>query len=159
APLALALTAALASALSYGVATGRLVFAPLMQRTGQQLLIGTISLAIVLQEFMRLAQGPRHLWLRPMLNTPSAVVRAGGFLVTVPPAAMTGAVLCLLAAVAVLSLMRASRFGRTWRACADDPVAAELFGVDRGRVLFQTFALASVLTGLAGYVATIYYGT
>ncbi|HEU4380690.1 MAG TPA: branched-chain amino acid ABC transporter permease, partial [Hyphomicrobiaceae bacterium] len=52
-----------------------------------------------------------------------------------------------------------SRFGRTWRACADDPLAAELFGVDRGRVLFQTFALASLLTGLAGYVATIYYGT
>ena len=94
-PLTLALVAALASALSYGVATGRLVFAPLMQRTGQQLLIGTISLAIVLQEFMRLAQGPRHLWLRPMLNTPSAVARADDFLVTVTPAAMTAAVLCL----------------------------------------------------------------
>ena len=158
-PLTLALSAALASALSYGVATGRLVFAPLMQRTGQQLLIGTISLAIVLQEFMRLAQGPRHLWLRPMLNTPSAVVRADDFLVTVTPAAMTGALLCLVAALAVLWLMKASRFGRTWRACADDPLAAELFGVDRGRVLFQTFALASLLTGLAGYVATIYYGT
>jgi branched-chain amino acid transport system permease protein len=158
-PLTLALVAALASALSYGVATGRLVFAPLMQRTGQQLLIGTISLAIVLQEFMRLAQGPRHLWLRPMLNTPSAVARADDFLVTVTPAAMTGAVLCLAAALAVLGLMKATRFGRTWRACADDPVAAELFGVDRGRVLFQTFALASLLTGLAGFVATIYYGT
>ena len=150
-PLTLALVAALASALSYGVATGRLVFAPLMQRTGQQLLIGTISLAIVLQEFMRLAQGPRHLWLRPMLNTPSAVARADDFLVTVTPAAMTAAVLCLAAALAVLALMQASRFGRAWRACADDPVAAELFGVDRGRVLFQTFALASLLTGLAGY--------
>jgi branched-chain amino acid transport system permease protein len=158
-PLTLALAAALASAFSYGVATGRLVFEPLMQRTGQQLLIGTISLAIVLQELMRLAQGPRHLWLRPMLNTPSAVARADDFLVTVTPAAMTGAVLCLAAALAVLVLMRATRFGRAWRACADDPVAAELFGVDRRRVLFQTFALASLLTGLAGFVATIYYGT
>jgi branched-chain amino acid transport system permease protein len=158
-PLVLALGAALVSALSYGVATGRMVFAPLMQRTGQQLLIGTISLAIVLQEYMRLAQGPRHLWLRPMLNTPSAVVRSDDFLVTVTPAAMTGAVLCLVAALAVLGLMKASRFGRAWRACADDPLAAELFGVDRGRVLFKTFALASLLTGLAGYVATVYYGT
>ncbi len=158
-PLALALAVALTSALSYGIATGRLVFAPLMQRTGQQLLIGTISLAIVLQEYMRLAQGPRHHWLRPILNTPSAVARSEDFVVTVTPAAMTAAAICLAAALAVLALMRMSRFGRAWRACADDPLAAELFGIDRGLVLFKTFALASLLTGLAGYVATVYYGT
>ena len=39
------------------------------------------------------------------------------------------------------------------------PLAAELFGVDRGRVLLFTFALASALAGLAGYVMTVYYGT
>ena len=55
--------------------------------------------------------------------------------------------------------MRWSRFGRAWRACADDAGAAALFGVDRGRVLLATFALASVLAGLAGYVMTVYYGT
>ena len=55
--------------------------------------------------------------------------------------------------------MRWSRFGRAWRACADDALAAELFGVDRGRVLLRTFALASALAGLAGYVMTVYYGT
>jgi branched-chain amino acid transport system permease protein len=158
-PLALALTVALTTALSYGIATGRLVFAPLMLRTGQQLLIGTISLAIVLQEFMRLAQGSRHLWLRPMLNTPSAVARSDDFVVTVTPSAITGAAICLIAALALLAVMKRTRFGRAWRACADDPLAAELFGIDRGAVLFKTFALASLLTGLAGYVATVYYGT
>jgi branched-chain amino acid transport system permease protein len=90
-PLGLALVAALSAALSYGIATGRLVFAPLMQRSGQQVLIGTISLAIVLQEFMRLAQGPRHQWLRPILNAPTAVVRADDFVVTVTPVALVAA--------------------------------------------------------------------
>ena len=158
-PLGLALVAALSASLAYGIATARLVFAPLMRRTGQQVLIGTISLAIVLQEFMRLAQGPRHQWLRPVLNAPTAVARADEFVVTVTPVAVLAATLCLLAGLALLALMRFTRFGRAWRACADDPLAAALFGVDRAAVLFRTFALAAVLTGLAGYVATVYYGT
>jgi branched-subunit amino acid ABC-type transport system permease component len=73
--------------------------------------------------------------------------------------ALTAAALCLTAALALLALMRWSRFGRAWRACADDALAAELFGVDRGRVLLATFALAATLSGLAGYVMTVYYGT
>jgi branched-chain amino acid transport system permease protein len=155
AALALALTAGL----SYGIATGRFVFAPMMRQSGQRVLIGTIALAIVLQEFLRLAQGARLKWVQPMLNAPYAVARAGDFVVTVTPVAMAAAVLCLLTAALVLGLMRRSRFGRAWRACADDPGAAELFGVDRRMVLLKTFALASVTAGLAGYVVTIYYGT
>ena len=149
----------LSAGLAYGVATGRLVFAPLMRQSGQRVLIGTIALAIVLQEGLRLAQGSRLKWVQPMLNAPYAVARAGNFVVTVTPMALLAAALCLGAALALLALMRWSRFGRAWRACADDALAAELFGVDRGRVLLATFALASALAGLAGYVMTVYYGT
>jgi branched-chain amino acid transport system permease protein len=159
AALALALLLALTSTLSYGVAASRLVFAPLMRLTGQQVLIGTIALAIVLQEALRLMQGAKPLWVRPLFNTPHAIARSGDFVVTVTPMAMAAVLLCLIAVLALLLFMRASRFGRAWRACADDPVAAALFGVDRGAVLLETFALASLLAGLAGYVVTVYYGT
>jgi branched-chain amino acid transport system permease protein len=157
--LGLALLLALATGLAYGVAVGRFVVAPLMDRTGQQLLIGTIALAVLLQEYLRLAQGPRLLWVQPLLNEPYALARAGDFVVTVTPVAVAVALVCLIAALAVLALIRLSRFGRAWRACADDPLAAELFGIDRRRLLLTTFALASALAGLAGYVVTIYYGT
>jgi branched-subunit amino acid ABC-type transport system permease component len=158
-PLALALTFALTAALSHGIASAWLVFQPLTRLSGQQVLIGTIALAIVLQEYLRLAQGSTLRWVRPLLNEPFAVARSGDFVVTMTPAAMTAAALCLSAALALLLLMRASRFGRAWRACADDAGAAALFGVDRGMVLMKTFALASALAGLAGYVVTVYYGT
>lgn len=158
-PLLLALALALMAALCWGVASGRFVFQPLAAQTGQRVLIGTVALAIVLQEFLRLAQGSRLKWVQPMLGTPYAVARAGDFVVTVTPMAAGSAALCLLAAGALVGLMHATRFGRSWRACADDPGAAELFGVDRGRVLLGTFALGSVLAGVAGYVVTIYYGT
>jgi branched-subunit amino acid ABC-type transport system permease component len=157
--LALALMLALLSALSCGIATGRLVLTPLMRLSGQQALIGTMALAIVLQEFLRLTQGSRLLWVEPMFNAPYAVARAGDFLVTITPIALAAALLCLLAALALLALMKFSRFGRAWRACADDPLAAALFGIDHGLILFKTFVLASALAGLAGYVMTIYYGT
>jgi branched-chain amino acid transport system permease protein len=157
--LAVALLLALGAALAYGVASGRFVFAPLMGQTGQRVLIGTIGLALVLQEALRLAQGSRLKWVQPILNAPRAVVRAGDFVVTVTPMALVAAGLCLSAVTALLALMRWSRFGRAWRACADDGRAAELFGIDRGRVLLETFALASILAGLAGYVMTVYYGT
>ena len=159
AALLLALVFALVAGLAYGVTSGRFVFAPLMGQTGQRVLIGTIGLAIVLQEGLRLAQGSRLKWVQPLLNAPHAVARAGDFVVTVTPIALGAAALCLGAALGLLALMRWSRFGRAWRACADDALAAELFGIDRGRVLLRTFALASLLAGLAGYVMTVYYGT
>ena len=159
AALTLAFLLALTSALSYGVAASRLVFAPLMRLTGQQVLIGTIALAIVLQEVLRLTQGAKPLWVRPLFNTPHAIARSGDFVVTVTPVAMGTVLLCLVAVLALLVFMRSSRFGRAWRACADDPIAAALFGVDRRAVLLGTFALASLLAGLAGYVVTVYYGT
>ena len=157
--LALALLLALGAGLMHGVATGRFVLAPLMGQSGQRVLIGTIGLAIALQEYLRLAQGARLQWLRPMLNVPQPVARAGDFVVTVTPMALAAAALCLTGALATLALLRWSRFGRTWRACADDAGAAELCGVERGRVMMQTFALSAALAGLAGYVMSVYYGT
>jgi branched-chain amino acid transport system permease protein len=157
--LACALGLALAAALSYGTATGRLVLEPLVRRSGQQALIATMALAIVLQEYLRLTQGSRLVWLKPVFDAPYAVVRAGDFVVTITPIALTTAAVCLAAALALLGLMKLSRFGRAWRACADDPFAAALFGIDRNVVLLKTLALASALAGLAGYAMTVYYGS
>jgi branched-chain amino acid transport system permease protein len=157
-PLSFALLLALVAAAAHGVATGRMLFAPLMRSAGQHVLIGTIALAIVLQEYLRLAQGSKLVWLQPLFSMPYAVARAGDFVVTLTPVAITAAALCLLAGAALIGLLKVSRFGRAWRACSDDPAAAALFGIDHRVVLLRTFALASLLAGLAGYVVTIYYG-
>jgi len=156
--LLLAVVLALAAATVHGVVVGRLLFAPLFRAAGQHVLIGSIALAIVLQEYLRLTQGAKLIWVHPIFNTPYAVARSGDFVVTFTPVALAAAALCLLAAVGLIGLLKASRFGRAWRACADDPAAAALFGIDHRLLLLKTFALASVLAGLAGYVVTVYYG-
>jgi branched-chain amino acid transport system permease protein len=156
--LFVAVVLALMAATLHGVVVGRLLFAPLLRSAGQHVLIGSIALAIVLQEYLRLTQGAKLIWVPPVFNTPYAVVRSGDFVVTFTPIALAAALLCVVAALALMALLRSSRFGRAWRACADDAEAAALLGIDHRLLLLKTFALASGLAGLAGYVVTVYYG-
>lgn len=156
--LALALLLAVSTGGAFGVASGRLVFAPLHRASGQQALVATVGLSLFLQEFLRLTQGARIPWVNPILNEPFALLRAGEFYVAATPIAFLVGALALVAALALLAIMRWTRLGRQWRAYADDPIAAELFGIAPGAIFAKTFALASALAGLSGFVMTIYYG-
>jgi branched-chain amino acid transport system permease protein len=153
---------AVAGALSAGwsAVVGRFVVAPLHERhrLGQPILIATAAVALTAQEFLRVAQGPRERWMPPVFSEPIALARAEGFIVTVTPMQMSVAAIALAAALGVLWLLARSRFGRSWRAFADDPRTAALFGVDARRLMATTFVLAGLLAGLAGWIVAIYYG-
>jgi branched-chain amino acid transport system permease protein len=157
-PVALALALAITTAAAFGIASGRLVFAPLHRATGQQALVAAVGLSLFLQEFLRLTQGGRLRWVNPILNDPFAVARSGDFVAAATPIALLVGAFALTAAACLLAVMKASRFGRQWRAYADDPLAAELFGVDPKAIFAKTFALASAMAGLSGFVMTIFYG-
>jgi branched-chain amino acid transport system permease protein len=135
------------------------VFQPLHRASGQQALIASIGLALFLQEFLRLAQGDRPAWVGPIFNAPFGVARAGDFFVAATPGALIAGAVALLAGLALVFAMRNSRFGRRWRAYADDSLAARLFGVSPRAIFAETFALASAFAGLAGAVMTLYYGS
>ena len=123
------------------------------------MLVATIGLALFLQEFLRLTQGSRLAWVSPILNTPFGVARAGDFIVTTAMNALLAAGLALAAGGALVALMASTRFGREWRAYADDPLGAQLLGVSPTTIFARTFALASGFAGLAGYVMTMFYGS
>jgi branched-subunit amino acid ABC-type transport system permease component len=139
---------------------GRAVVAPLhaRHRLGQPILIATIAAAVAIQEFLRLFQGVRERWLPPLFSEPIGLARAGEFIVTVTPMQLTIAGAALAAALSVLWLFARTRFGRAWRAFADDPATAALFGVSGERVLAGTFLLAGLNAGLAGWIVAVYYG-
>lgn len=158
----ISLFAALAVALwvsaTYGAFAARLVFAPIARQRGQVVLIASTGLAIFLSEYVRIAQGSGMRWAPPLFNTPFGVARSGDFVVSVTPMALAVTLIALLSAYCIISAMRRSRFGRAWRACADDPLAAELFGLSPSTVLLKAFLLASLMAGLGGAVTTLYYG-
>jgi len=158
----LAVALAIAAGLSAGwsAVVGRLVVAPLhaRHRLGQPILIATAAVALTAQEFLRAAQGPRERWMPPTFSEPIALARGGSFVVTVTPMQIVVVSAALVAAFSVLWLLARSRFGRAWRAFADDPKTAALFGVDGSRLIATTFVLAGLCAGLAGWIVAVYYG-
>ncbi len=157
AALALGGLLAAQAAMLHGVVIGRLVVAPLIA-SPLPVLIGTTGLMLVISEYLRLAQGGDMRWIPPVFNTPLPLLRSGPFVATTTPVALVTATGTAVLAGLLLVVMRRTGFGRNWRAFADDPMAASLFGVDARRVFATTFALAAALAGFAGFVMTAFYG-
>jgi branched-subunit amino acid ABC-type transport system permease component len=156
--LALALVLAASTGAFHGIAVARLVFQPLARASGQHALVATVGLSLFLQEYLRLTQGANLIWVGPYFSTPLAIARAGSFVVTVTPITLFVAGGAAWAAAGLLAIIKFTGFGRAWRAYADDPKAAALFGVDPQAIFAKTFALASMVAGIAGFVMTIFYG-
>jgi branched-chain amino acid transport system permease protein len=148
-----------AAAALWGLATSRWVFHPLRDATGQQALVASVGLAMAIDEFLRLTQGNRPVWVSPMLNAPFGLARSGDFVVTSALDALLSGGFAILAGLTLVAAMRFTRFGRRWRAYSEDPLAAQLFGVSPRAILAQTFALAGAFAGLSGFVMTMYYGS
>jgi branched-chain amino acid transport system permease protein len=159
APLLIAafgLAAVVASA--WGFASARVLFIPLRQARGQQVLVATVGLAIFLRELLRLAQGDRSSWMSPQLNQPIALARAGDFVAVVTPMAFVVSAVTLTTGLGLVVIFRFSRFGRELRAYADDPLATEMMGISPAAVTARAFALSGALAGLAGATMTAAFG-
>ena len=156
--LAAAFALAAAVACGWGFASARCVFIPLRLARGQQALVATIGLALFLQELLRIAQGDRTSWMSPLFNQPFALARSKEFIAVATPMTFVSAALALMVGLGLVLLFRWTRTGREWRAYADDPLAAELFGVSPVALTARAFALAGALAGLAGGIMTAAYG-
>ena len=147
------------SALGWGVASGVWALAPLRNASGQQTLVATVGLAIFLSELLRLTQGAPPNWVAPVLNAPFGLARAGDFVVTTSADALFSAAVALAAgrgagagdALSAASAASGAPMPTTRsppRCSASIPTACSC----------KTFALASALAGLAGFVMTMFYG-
>ena len=156
-PVAAVLGAVMLAAL-YGAVVARVVVTPMAGRSGQHVLVASAGLMIALEEFLRLAQGARTLWLPPVFNAPLVLAHSAGFDVTVTPMMLATALAAAVAGLTLLAFLKRSRFGRMWRATSDDPLAAELFGISYSAMLGLSFALAAALAGFAGALIALHYG-
>lgn len=145
---------------SWSWLVGRMVIAPLHRRhrAGQPILVATIAVALGITEMLRLTQDARDRWLPPFFHQPLVLAHAGDFAVTVTPVQICVSTIAIVAATGLLLALGRTRLGRQWRAFADDPPAARLFGVSPQVLLAVTFALAGADAGLAGWIVAVYYG-
>jgi branched-chain amino acid transport system permease protein len=152
------LVGAVFAAALYGAVIARFAIWPIRNATGQAALIASVGVYLALSEYLRLTQGSTGRWIPPVANTPLPVARAGDFVVTTTPMALAVVAIGLAAAAVIVVTLKFTRFGRAWRAYADDPKAAALFGIDALRLLDRTFVMACGAAGIAGFIMVAHYG-
>lgn len=145
--LALAVIAVLGTTLA-GAYVERLCFAPHRQGSAIAAMVASFALWMQLEELATLAL-PRHVYPFPALHG-GAPLEMGALSLRVESLVMLGAA---LAACAVLWwILYRARFGIAVRAVIDQPNAAQLAGISVPRTFMLTFAMASAIGGLAGFL-------
>lgn len=150
-----ALAAGMLGASAVGYALERTVISPLRGRNVLMTLIGTLGVAIMLENGMSLIAGPDP------VSYPNLVPRE---FVDIGPVTLTlrqvvNFAICLALLVLVSLYVRATKFGRATRAIAERPDVAAAFGVDVGRVCQATILIASAMAGVAAVSVGALYGS
>jgi branched-chain amino acid transport system permease protein len=141
-----------------GLGLNRLALRPLFDKPSQALMIASLGAGIVVSETLRAATGGREQWLAPLLT--DTIVEVAGDPFSVRISAMQAALFVLAVALVggLFAVMSHSRYGRLWRATAEDPRMARLLGVDTAAVIAATVAASSAFAAAAGFIVAVYYG-
>lgn len=158
ASLLLGIVSALAYAALVSGILSRRVFAPLAGRSPNAIVVTTLGVSIVLMELVRIGSDTKDFWLPPMLASPVVFASGESFRVTLTVIQLVNCGVAALLIAGAALLLQHSRYGRLWRAVSDDPSAAELCGVDVGRVFRGAVLGGSMAAAAAGILAALYYG-
>lgn len=121
------------------------LFRRLARTSGFTILVGTLALAIVLQEIIGLAWGHDALGVGAPLTD---IVVIGG--VRVPAYRLIVIAIVVVVAVLLAVLVYRTAYGRSLRAIAQNREIAELSGVNVNIVTLTTFALSGAMASLGG---------
>ena len=136
----------------------RTVLEPLRAGNPNTIVAATLAVAIVLMELGRLAMDSRDLWLPPILATTIVFWRDGAFPVTLTLIQIVDVAVVAAAVSLTAAWLARSRFGASWRAICDDPLAASMCGIDSRRIFRATVVVSGMLAALAGVLAAIHFG-
>jgi branched-chain amino acid transport system permease protein len=160
-PLWLILVAALLVAMS-GCAVlsfyiEKIAYRPLRNAPRLVPLISAIGMSILLQTIAMIIWGRTPLNFPQLLPEQSLAIFGTGALVTVKELIIM--LIALIVMVALLFLVKKTRFGRAIRATAENPQVAGLMGVNTTRIISYTFILGGTLAALAGVMIASNYGS
>lgn len=158
-PVLAAVLVALLNTAAVGLLIGQYVVGPLVRYGSLAVLIATLGLAIALEEFMRLINNSREVWLGPVLNRPIVAITRDGSTVQVTTIQCLVVGCALTLALGLSVLIARHPFGRVWRACSQDIDMARLCGIDVRRAALATFVLAALCAAVAGAMMAVYYGS
>ena len=151
-PLAVAIAATLCAAALFGLVVERIAVRPFFRAGSPVWLLSTIALGIIVENVAMLTFGkdarafPSSLALKPVFVLGASVYPQELLLPAVGLALMGGAQL----------FYHRTFYGRQLKAVAWDSEAAGLMGIHVPRAVAVSYALSSVLAGVAGYTAMFF---
>ncbi|GGF73502.1 hypothetical protein GCM10007301_36660 [Azorhizobium oxalatiphilum] len=159
--LVIGVLAAMATSAAWALLIGHFMLRRFRDRQngGQGVLIASIGLALALREALTLQRSVTAGWLPPLLHASIPLAGSPAFAATITPAALVAITATGGAVGFVVMAMRASAFGRNWRAMADDPRMAALCGIAPERLISQTCLISGALAGLSGAMLVLVFGS
>lgn len=147
-PILPAALAAVAASTAFGVLVGAVTFVPAVARLpGSSALVLTAGLLTFLIGVTLIVWGNQPYALPPFSGEAPFVI--GGLRVPTQGVWLAGLAAAMIAGLWLL--LQKTTLGRALRACAENPLAARLMGIDLPRMMLLSFALAALI-GAAGGV-------
>ncbi len=152
-PLWLGALVAMAGTAAVVWASDALVFRPMRGQGPVTLLVVSIALTLILEHIVRLIYAADVRGFDLPLQRPHRLGRDAWWEFRITQEQVEMIALAVLIAVAVHVMLRFTRLGKAMRATADNPMLAEVRGIDTRRIILATWVVSGALFGLTGVLA------
>jgi branched-chain amino acid transport system permease protein len=160
--LILVLAIAMILAAAYNWTVERVAYRPLRGSFRLAPLISAIGMSIVLQEFVRIAQGGRPKPMQPLISGGIELMHTttekGEFVVRLSSIQIIIIVTTLALMALFTALITRTSLGRAQRSCEQDMKMASLLGIDVNKTISITFIMGAALAAVAGLMFFLRYG-
>jgi len=138
------------------LAVDRIVYKPLRRAPKLAPLVSAIGVSFIFQNVGLLWKGPADLSVPNLVSQRNLL---GDQPITFTISDLMLIVLVAAIMVALTLLVKYTRLGKSMRATSQNPVAAQLMGINVERVIGSTFVIGGALAGLAAVIYSLYIGT
>lgn len=148
--------AACAGALGWAIARG--IFGPLVKNEALAFMIAGIGFSIVLEEAMRISSNSGDIWIPGLFQGQGLQLAAGSYPVRLSANNIFSFCISAAGILAVLGVLKLTRFGLAWQACSQELRLALLCGINTQNVIAGTFVLGTALSAVSGWMTAVTYG-
>jgi branched-chain amino acid transport system permease protein len=156
--LIVVLAIAMTLAAAYNWTIERVAYRPLRGSFRLAPLISAIGMSIVLQEFVRVAQGGRPKPMQPIVSGGHEIIHSGDFVVRLSNMQIIIIVTTVVLMAIFTAIITRTSLGRAQRSCEQDMKMAALLGVDVNKTIAITFIMGAALAAVAGLLFFLRYG-
>lgn len=139
------------------VTIDRVVYKPLRRAPKLAPLVSAIGVSFVLMNVGLLWGGPADRHFPDLISRGNLLGEFGGLSFTVKDLMVVVVTVPIM--IALTLFVKLTRLGKAMRATAQDPLAAQLMGINVDRVIGVTFALGGALAGAAAVIYGLYINT